>query len=239
MVKVLDVKHTKDKMYLKEGFIMDSDILIMFSPLLFIIGWQLFVHIKKFYLSKDMFKKIGWIVIKENNMRCYSNNVRLRSKELISYFYEEQRNLNIPDNLQLDYSNEVEKVDAEKILEAHRNHVIKSYFSDDLIKNKNIYSLNSLEYYMYSLHCFLHPEITKHRDNRDKIYSFKSADKPYSHYTLTDYGRTYYKLYLITLMFLEKNEKTQKLFEYIDPKHKNHIIDDLQNNETSFVRFGY
>lgn len=181
-----------------------------------------------------MFEKIAWIVEKKSNMWC--NNVHLRNEDLITYFYEEQIKLYIPENLRLDYSNEIEKADAEKILEAHRNHVINLYFSDTLIKDKNKYKLSSFEYYMFSLFNFLQPEINEHRDyNKDKIYSFKSLDKPYSYYTLTNYGRAYYKLYLITLMFIEKNENTNDLYKYIDSKHKNNIMENLKKNEVSFV----
>lgn len=214
-----------------------EDLNVLLMIVLFGASYFFYNHFKKFYFGKDMFKKIGWIAKRESNMRAYSSNVCLRSEDLLTYLCEEQRKLSIPENLQLDYSNETEKENAEKILEEHRLYVINSYFSDDLPKTKNIYRLKSLEYYMFSLDCFLHPEITEHRDSKGKIYSFKSDDRPYSHYTLTDYGRAYYKLYLITLMFIGKNENTKKLFEYIDPKHKKHIMEALEKNEVSFVCF--
>lgn len=217
---------------------MNSEDLGFFSPFIVIAGWMLFERIKNFYFGKDMFGKIGWIAKRRSNMRNYSSNVGLRDEDLLTYICKEQRKLNIPENLQLDYSNETEKENAEKILESHKVYVIGSYFSDDLQKSKNIYKLKSLEYYMFSLHCFLRPEVIEHRDYERKIYSFESRSRPYSYYTLTDYGKTYYKLYLITLMFVENNPNTRKLFEHIDPNHKKHIMDDIEKSKSSFVCFG-
>lgn len=213
---------------------MDSwiGILLFFA---FLGGWKLVDHLKKSNLNENMFKKIGWIAEQYNHN--ISERVKLRDMELLSYLIEEQVNLEIPEDLRIDCSHESEKTDAEKILNSHKTEVIKNYFSDFLNINKKICKLNSLEYYFYSLYCFVYKELKEYK-YQDKIYrDTKYTDKTHFNCQLTDYGRTYYKLYLITNMYIIKNEKIRSLFEYIDPNLKDQIIDHLQTNEVSFYRY--
>lgn len=201
----------------------------------FLCSWRLFDYFKKSYMNNNMFKKVGWIAEKDCHMICYSDNVRLRDSDLISYIIKEQSNLEIPKDLYIDYSNETEKKNAEEILNIHKADVIKSYFCDFLTKSKNVCKLNSNEYYFYSLNCFIHKELNEYKHHQDKIYSDKEyTDKTHFTCQLTDYGRTFYKLYLITLIYTEKNENIKKLFEYINPKLKMNIMEHLKTNEISF-----
>ena len=202
--------------------------------LIIIFAWRLFEYLKKLQRNQDMFKKVGWIAEKECNTMCYSDSVRLRDMELISYIMEEQKKLNLPKRFCLDYSNDNEKKDAEEILNLHKNDVIKSYFHGLLTISKNIYKLSSLEYYFYSLYCFIYKELDEHKYQDKKYTNEEYTDKTYFSCQLTDYGRTYYKLYLITFMFIEKNEKTRKLFKYINHEHKQHIAKNLDKNEVQF-----
>lgn len=197
--------------------------------------WKEFDHIKKLRQQQNLFQKIGWIAEKDNRNMVYSEFVRLRDYDLLSYIIEEQHNLNIPKQFCIDYSNETQKKYAEEILNLHKDDVIKLYFSDFLTKSKNICKLNSLEYYFYSLYCFIYKELKEYRHYQDKIYfGEKYTDNTHFSCKLTDFGRTYYKLYLISLMFIEGNEHTRKLFEYIDPKLKNRLMGYLENNEVVF-----
>lgn len=204
----------------------------------FLGGWRLFEHLKKHQRNQNIFKKVGWIAEKDNFTICYSSSVQLRDEDLIYYIMNEQAKLNLPEKFCLDNTNETEKKYAEEILNLHKNDVVKSYFCDFLTKSKNICNLNSLEYYMFSLNDYLHKNSNVDSYyGRTKIYKFKSSDAPYSYYSLTDFGRTFFKLYLITNLFIQNNENTRKLYEHIDPNHKSHIMDYLEKNEVSFVSF--
>ena len=206
---------------------------LLFSALM--SGIKLFDYCQKSHRSQNIFKKVGWIVEREHPMSCYSEMVRLRDEELIYYVLQEQTKMDLQKEFFLDYSNEAERMYAEKILNYHKEYVVKFYFSDFLMKNKNICKLNSLEYYMFSLYMYLNNNADTNAFHGE-IYKFEKSEKPYSYYTLTDFGRAFYKIYLITLIFTESNEKTKKLFKYIDPNFKNHIMDYLKKNEVSFVR---
>ncbi len=201
----------------------------------FIGGWKMLAYLKETKFRNNLFKKVGWIAEKEIYSIYYEDFVKLRSKELISYIIEEQHNMKININYCIDFNNETEKTYAEEILDSFKKDVTKSYFCGFLTTSKNICNLNSLEYYMYSLEAFFKRNSELYKPFfSDKIYKFQKEDGSDSYYTLTDFGRTYYKLYLISLMFIENNPKTRILFEYIDPKFKNRLMGYLESNEICF-----
>ena len=203
-------------------------------PIFLISGWIIFDKTRNLYQCQNLFQKVGWIAEKEYRTVCYSDSVRLRNMELISYIAEEQQSLSINENLRIDFSNEAERKNIEEILNLHKADVIKSYFHGFLSKSKNICKLNAKEYYFYSLYCFIYKELKEYK-YQDEIYKDKEyTDKTHFNCKLTDYGRAYYKLYLITQMFVENNERTKKLFEYINPKLRNQIADYLNKNEVGF-----
>lgn len=206
--------------------------------LIFFFAYILLDHLNKLSRNHNMHLKIGWIAEKDNNMMCYKDSVRLRNKELILYILEEQHNLNVPKEFCIDFSNKKEIKNAEEILDLYKNDVIKSYFHGLLTKSKNICKLDSLEYYFYSLYNFIYEELDTYKNDQDKIYmNRKHIDDSYSICQLTNYGRTYYKLYLITNIFIENNKKTRKLFEYINPDLKKHIMEYLEKNEVCFWHY--
>lgn len=204
---------------------------------LFLLGWRFFEDFKKLECNQNMFKKIAYIAERDDG-----HIMTHRSNELWYYIMQEQHALDLPKKLCIDFRNETEKKDVEKILDLHKERVIKFYFNDSLIKSKDICKLNSLEYYFFSLYSFICSKVDKPIYDRNEIGGEIYKDREYIDefsykYQLTDYGRTYYKLYLITLMFLEKNEKTRKLFEYIDPKEKDRIVEYLEKNEITFFKY--
>ena len=185
---------------------------------------------------ENMYKKVGWIAEKKNPMYHYKN-VNLRYNELTYYIMRQQAELSLPKEFCIDFTNEDEKMCVEKILDIHKDYVVKMYFSDFLPDGKLVCKLTQEEYYIYSLYDFLYHNLDE-RDLRylGDIYKFKEKDKPYSTYTLTEVGRTSYKIYLIALMFIESHEKTKNLFKYINPNLKAHIMDYLKTNEITFVK---
>ena len=182
----------------------------------------------------DLYKKVGWIAEKENPTRYYPSSVKLRYSDLISHIMEEQGNLDITEEFRIDYKDESEKRLTEEILELFRTEVVKSYFHDTLSKSKLVYKCTPLEYFMYRLYLFIDYNFENY-EYKNKIYESREyTDKTHYNCKLTEYGRVCYKLYLITLLFIEKHEETRNLFEHINPKLKNDIMGYLKNNEVSF-----
>ncbi len=199
---------------------------LLFSA--FIVGWKVFDNLKELYSRNNIFQKVGWIAERCNNAFVYKDSVALRDKELVSYIIQEQNNMKIPKDYHLDYSNETEKINVDEILELHKNDVIKSYFHDFIKRDKVFCNLNSLEYYMFSLTCFLQQKLK----GNDKIYTKREYTDESNYYRmLTDYGIAYYKLYLITTMFCRGNDKIKMLVGGINT---NVIMEHLKNNKVEF-----
>lgn len=175
-----------------------------------IFSWKLFDYFIKLYRNQNMYKKVGWIAEKDRHNICYSEFVRLRDYELLSYIIEEQNKLNLSKEFCIDYSNEKEKQDAEELLNIHRAEVIKNYFHGFLISNKVICKLNSLEYYIFSL--FNHVDNLIVKNSR-----------------YHDFNKTHYKLYLITRKFCEINSKIT-ISSSINPKQIEKKILEGKNN---------
>lgn len=193
------------------------DIATLISSIIFfgvIFGWKLFDHLQKSYRSQNMYKKVGWIAEKESLNMVYSESVQLRDYDLLSYIIEEQSKLNISKEFCIDFSNEGEKKNVEEILNYHKNKVVELYFRGFLSKSRKVCQLSSLEYYFFSLYSFLYKEIDKGQS------SFK--------WSLNDNGRAFFKIYLITNMFVENNEKTKNLFDYINPNLKKLTMEHLE-----------
>lgn len=140
-------------------------------------GFYKSVYLPKQY-ARDIENKVRWIVIK---------SLTERDEELFEYIEEEQYKLNIEDKFLIDFSNEKDFVC--EILETHRQSVIESFFYDLLKKDKALYNLNSFEYYMWSLCCFLE------KNSRAKSHDI-----------------IYYKLYYIVSLFCANNENVKSLF---------------------------
>jgi hypothetical protein len=127
---------------------------------------------------------------------------------------EEQNKLKLSKEFCIDFSNESEKKNVEEILNFHKSKVVESYFHGFLSKSRKVCQLTSLEYYFFSLYCFLYKEVDKGNS------SFK--------WDLNDYGKAFFKLYLITNIFVESNENTRKLFDYINPNLKKLTMEHLE-----------
>ena len=157
----------------------------------------------------DLFNKIRWIAIKETPFRLvvlkHGQYATVRDEDLISYILREEYKLNVEQEHRLDES---DIKFACEILEAHRQSVIESLFYNSLKKDKSLYNLNYLEYYMCSLSGFL-------------ANNLKS-----------DSTITYYKLYYIASLYCANNENIKPLFgnrAYILNNIKEHIEKEALN----------
>lgn len=194
-------------------------------------GWKFFDNFKELYSMQNIFIKVAWIAERYNNSFVYKESAALRDKELVSYIIQEQHNLQIPKDYHIDDSNETEKTNIETILNIHKNDVIKSYFHNFLKRDKVFCKLDSLEYYMFSLNCFLQ----KNLKGNDSVYSKREYTDEANYYRLlTDYGRAYYKLYLITTLFCRRNDKTKNL---VGGSNTNVLMKYLKTNKVEFLSY--
>lgn len=193
------------------------------------------IYLKKCVLNYNLFKKVGWIIApwRERNLPSRDNT------SLLDEIVYKQQDLKIPNEFRLDLrDNKTEIQHTEEILEVFKKHIYERYFGGYLSNTQKIRNLNEDWYFMYRLFAFL-GEYAEY-DNyelRDKIYKYESTDDSYRTYSLTDFGRTFYKLYLISLLYVENNQYTRKLYEYIDPKLKEHLKSYLESNVVTFWNY--
>ena len=188
-------------------------------------------HKYKLDEKQNLHEKVAWISKRYYGHLCPPH---LRDRELYKYIEVEQRVQNIPPQYRIDFSNETEKECLKQILNKHKSHVVEYYFYDRL-KTKDIYNLKSLEYYFFSLSCFVFDKLSNFKD--DDIYEKEVRISSHEfRYQLSEYGRVYYKLELIVQSYVENNNKVRKLFEYIDKKRKNIIMEILDTNEEQIFK---
>lgn len=185
--------------------------------------------------KQNLYRKISWIYGKNSGELILNH---LRDSELVEYIEFEQRKQNISVQYCIDFSNKTEKDNLTKILNSHKDHSIESYFCNKLNESKDIYNLNSLEYYFFSLDCYVANHLNEY--NACEAYGEREhiPNNNYNIYKrrLTDYGRVYYKLNLITQLYIENNENIQRLYTFIDKEKKNNIMEILNNNEACFFK---
>ena len=203
---------------------------------LFYLGFCAYIHHKhKLNESQDMHKKVAWIYDRRLNIGF--NYTHLRDSELYEYIEIHQRELNIPRQYRIEFLNETEKEHLIQILNKHKEQVVRDYFYNENPKSsKDIYELNSLEYYFFSLHCFVYDNTSSYKDTESYCKKEYISDWQFK-CQLSEYGRVYYKLELITRAYIENNEQVQKLFGYIDKERQNHIMETLDKNEVSFLSY--
>lgn len=217
--------------------------------LLFVIGfvWGIYTFIKeskfsiyktKYFVKKyerDLVDKVRWIVIQSyvGSIGSHGTYREVRDRELFKYIEREQHQLQIQKIYCIDFSNEEEKTFVCEILENHKQSIIKSFFCDSLNKEKEIYNLTNLEYYMFHLMGFLQANGHIDKFKGENLYHHLQIDGNYKTYKLTDYGVIYYKLYYIVTLFCANNENIKFLFT--DSEHTlNGIKKDLENGEIKF-----
>ena len=188
-------------------------------------------HKYKLDKKQNLHEKVAWI----SGIYPYSTKtLKSREWQLYEYIEIEQREQQIPQQYRIDFSNETEKEYLNQILNKHKERVIEHYFRNHLKETKGIYELTPLEYYFFSLHCFVYDNLCYHKDN--DVYKNKEYISKWQYKCqLSEYGKVYHKLELITHSYIEHNNKVQSLFEYIDKERKEHIVETLDKNEVVFL----
>lgn len=188
------------------------------------------IYLKKKF-ERDLFNKVRWIALKnfQGFVFINGNPKDVRNQDLIWYILNEQQNLEIDNIHQINISNENEKNFISEILEATKENVKDSLFSNCLKCNKEIFKLGFVEYYFFYLYEFLDRTAFKHHSPfYDRMYHhYKKSDYgEWDIYDLKDFGIAYYKLYFIVSKFCETNEKTKKLISSHISKNIKQILVD-------------
>ena len=163
-----------------------------------------------------------------------SLGIYLRGLPLESYITNEQAKLDIPDKFKINYSNESEMKNLKKLLSLYKENVIDKYFRGFLSNSKKLCSLPSSMYFIVSLFDYLGKQLSTDKSTiKFEVYDYKNNDGSYSFYTLTEFGRVCYKLYLITAIYIKNNPSTD--FVHVDTQLKDCITEYLEKNEVAFL----
>lgn len=215
------------------GFIGEEPDPVGVIALLYLCFCAYAYHKHKLDEKQSLHNKVAWIAERKKYGEFSSN---LRDSELVEYIRFENTNQNVPQQYRIDFSNETEKEYLSKILDKHKEHTIEKYFCNRLKETEDICQLKSLEYYFFSLHCFVYDNTSSYKDTESYCKKEYISDWQFK-CQLSEYGRVYYKLELITRAYIENNEQVQKLFGYIDKERQNHIMETLDKNEVSFLSY--
>lgn len=172
---------------------------------------------------------------------CVSQNIGGHSSlgaSIASIQYE----LQIPDQYKLTHSDENA---TNKIFRCYIRNLSLQFAKDELNHTRYITRMREEEYFMFSLHCYLkkHEADTSFAD--EPLYiseSKKTINKLGWGYRtvyeeegkLTEFGRTYVKLQLISLTYCQKNERINKDNDFHGCDGLKELLD---TNEVSFSRY--
>lgn len=185
----------------------------------------------KCILNYNLFKKVGWIIAPHRERNLPSRDIT----SLLNTIIYKQQDLEIS---HVFWINTSDNIYIEEILEVFKKDISELYFGGFLSNTQKIRNLHADSYFMYQLFVFC-GNYSEHDNPKlsDKIYKYESKDDSYHTYGLTDYGISFYKLYLISLLYVEKNPDTRKLYQYIDPKLKEHLKTYLNTKKVVFWRY--
>ena len=180
---------------------------IIISFLVFILFFVIYaIDISK---TKNMYGKLKWIADKETDIPEYLSGI-FSDYHILSYLVALADKTNIPQKYRFDFEDTEILKYAHKILESYKKSTARFFNWDFLSEQKKfIYELDEKEFFYYSLFLYL----VFHRNDFElsddtgtrKIRIFNTLDN----YSLTDFGITYYKLFLIVALFCESCEKTR------------------------------
>lgn len=193
------------------------------------------IYLKKRVLNYSLFEKVGWIIAPYRERNLHDRNTTSLLDELVY----KQQDLELPREYRLELrDNKTEIENTQEILEVFKKYISEQYFGGYLSNTLKIRVLNDDWYFFYSLFEFIkkYAEYDNY-ELRDKMYKYESTDGSYHTHSLTDYGRAFYKLYLISLLYVESNPYILKLYKYIDPELKEHLKSHLDNNEVTFWNY--
>lgn len=212
-----------------------SDFVLAIAFILVLVLFMFFHKLHKFYKAENIYKKMKWICEKATkNRKCADCD------NLLYYLNNQTHELKIPYDYQLLFRT-TEEAYASVILERFKKSKLNSLFRQDMnsltTMYKEWYKISDLDYFMLSLFGYL--EVNAESSSyyySDKIYkrNMHKGDSSYSYYNLTDFGRAYFKLFLITALYCENNANTKP---FIRNPQAQHIKSYLDTNEICFWRY--
>lgn len=182
------------------------------------------------------FKK-GFTMYSKNKL---SNNISwLQNTDLSDVIHKQQLHLNIEKQYQ--FIQKSEKENLIKILNLFKKEISDYYLSDRLLLKLEFMQLNETEYFMYLLLRFLlsndvdNNRIFFHEYGVEMYKEILVLDSGDTHrdsiYTLTDFSKSYYKLFAIVLTYCENNKNILNAVPHIARYNRSEQIKEILNKD--------
>jgi hypothetical protein len=123
---------------------------------------------------------------------------------------------------------------TKKILDAYRDHIAHTYFSDDIGIPKGMRSILGRDYFMMTLCSFLHKHRCESYFLGERMHSKRLLCKEYDYggcdaeYALSDFGIVFYKLYYISYLSCKNSKVVNRDGIYSHENNIKKIIDTAQ-----------
>ena len=209
-----------------------TDFELCIVAILAFVLFYVFYNLHKYIKAENLYKKMKWICEKSTKKRkC------IDSDNLLYYLNDQTFELKIPNNYQLLFGT-TEIAYASVILERFRKSKLDSLFRHDINSlttwDKEWYKLSDLDYFMLSLFGYLEENAkcsSYYYSNKIYKWNMIKSNSTYDYYYLTNFGRVYFKIYLITAIYCENNTNTKT---FICNPQSRHIKSYLDTNEIAF-----
>lgn len=182
------------------------------------------------FLKNKLINNISWI--KNTNLLDILNNQQIR--------------LNIEKQYRFSLLQEPEKENLNKILNLFKKETLDDFFNNRLTLPFKLIWFNETEYFIYMLWNFLLiNDVDKNHTflweygiemyNEELVYEGGHTHRDYI-YTLTDFSKSYYKLFITVLTYCENNKNILKAVPHIARYTRSEQIKEiLDKNELTVI----
>lgn len=157
--------------------------------------------------------------------KLFNNISWIKETDLIYIIKNQQRFLKIENDYNLSFQDTIEQENLNKIINLFKKEIIDDYFNKRLDMTFKLCKLTETEYFMYMFRFFL----MENKLDENRAFLFLNKEDMYEHeliwqnqngcedwnYVLTDFSKTFHKIYLITETYCKNNTNIQKIIPYI------------------------
>lgn len=173
------------------------------------------------FLKNKLFNYISWI----------------KNSDLSDILHNLQIHLNIEKQYCFSFSQKSEKENLEKIINLFEKEILDDYFNNRLTMSLKLIWFNETEYFMYALRNFLLiNDLDKNHTflweygiemyNEELVHDGGHTHRDYV-YTLTDFSKSYYKLFVTVLTYCENNKNILKAVPHIARYNRSEQIKEI------------
>ena len=182
------------------------------------------------FLKNKLFKNISWI----------------KNTDLFNILHNQQLQLNVEKPYRFSISQENEKENLKKIINLFKKEIINDYFNNRLTMPIKLIHFTEAEYFMYMLRNFLlindvntynvfFQEYGIEMYNEELVSDRGDTNRDYI-YTLTDFSKTFYKLFVTVLIYCENNKNILKAIPHITRYNRSEQIKEiLEKNKLEVI----